>query len=55
MKVIVTYTDAPLNPEVYECRDEAHAKRFANDELAWENTVKVEIPEIEFSENGDYA
>jgi hypothetical protein len=54
MKVVVTYTDAPLNPEVYECESEAKARAFARDELRWENTIKVEVPDLEFSELGDF-
>lgn len=55
MKVIVTYTDAPRTRVEYECKNEAKAREFADEELRWENTIKVEIPEIAFSESGDFA
>jgi hypothetical protein len=54
MKVLVTYTDAPLNPEAYECPNETRAREFAADELAWENTIAVEIPDLGFKEDGSF-
>ena len=53
MKTITEYKDGTTQEDHHLTEREAIA--FANEEVKWENTVMVTIPECEWHSIGDYA